>query len=179
MRGLLRVATIAVSGAALYYAGLLNSIIIGRPERPGAVVVVLAIGAALAAMPIALAGRGEGDAATPPARVRSHRVVWLFICVMATVSLAWLWSMPRKHSEDWTPYHNDAIALNECAARLPLQGRDPYTDLDVFACYQSLGIGSDRTTPLRIGAFANVAIYPSDDPMDHVWDERAKGIGTT
>jgi uncharacterized membrane protein len=68
--------------------------------------------------------------------------------------------------------------LNECAARLVLEGRDPYTDLDVFACYQRLDIGPDRTTPLRQGAFADVAIYPSDDQMDRVWAERVNGIGT-
>jgi uncharacterized membrane protein len=86
--------------------------------------------------------------------------------------------MPRPHSADWTPYHNDAIALNECAARLVLQGRDPYTDLDVFACYGNLGIGPDRTTPLRRGAFADVPVYPSDDQLDRVWTERASGVGT-
>src|SRR5438876_7637861 len=86
--------------------------------------------------------------------------------------------MPRQRSLGWTPYHYEASALNECAARLVLQGRDPYTDLDVFACYGSLGIGPDRTTPLRRGAFADVAIYPSDDQLDQVWDQRASGIGT-
>jgi len=48
----------------------------------------------------------------------------------------------------------------------------------VFACYGNLGIGPDRTTPLRRGAFANVAIYPSDNQMDRVGDERASGVGT-
>ena len=41
MRALFRMAAIAVAGAALYYAGLLNSIVIQRPERPGAVAVVV------------------------------------------------------------------------------------------------------------------------------------------
>src|SRR5919204_321986 len=177
MRALLRIATIAVSGAALYYAGLLNSIIIQRPERPGAVVVVIAIGAALVAIAVALAGRGAGDAAMPPARPRLHRAAWLFICVMATVSLAWLWSMPRKHSDDWTPYHNDAIALNDCSARLLLQGRDPYTSLDIFDCYERFQIGADRTTPMRRGDFADVTIYPSDDQLDRTWVRRTQGGG--
>jgi hypothetical protein len=96
---------------------------------------------------------------------------------MALVGFGWLVDMPRQHSRDWTPYHNDAIALNECAARLVLQGRDPYTDLDVFACYGALGIGPDRTTPLGRGAFADVATYPTDAQMDQVWDQRASGVG--
>jgi hypothetical protein len=45
-------------------------------------------------------------------------------------------------------------------------------------CYGSLGIGPDRTTPLRRGAFADVATYPSDDQLDRVWAQRANGVGT-
>ena len=169
MRALARIAAIAVAGATLYYAGLLNSIIIQRPERPGAVVVVLAIGAALVIIALSLRGTGVGDAQTPAIHTRLHRVVWTFVCVMAVVSLAWLASMPRKHSEDWTPYHNDAIALNECAARLLVNGQDPYVSLDIFQCYDSLDIGADRTTPLRRGEFADVTVYPTDDQLDRTW----------
>ena len=179
MRALFRIAAVAVAGAALYFAGIVNSIILEHPGRGGVGVVVLAIAIAIAILLAALIGTGRDDATAPmPGRTWFVRGTWGFVCVMALVSFAWLVGMPRQHSLDWTPYHNDAIALNECAARLVLQGRDPYTDLDVFACYQSLGIGPDRTTPLRSGAFANVAIYPSDDQMDQVWDERANGIGT-
>jgi hypothetical protein len=177
VRALFRIAAVAVAGAALYYAGLLNSIVIQRPERPGAVAVVLAIGAALIVMAAALRGTGDGDALTPPRHTRLHRVTWLFVCAMATVSLAWIFSMPRQHSEDWTPYHNDAIALNDCAARLLIAGRDPYATLDIFECYGTLGIGADRTTPLRRGSFADVAIYPSDDQLDRTWAMRLRDGG--
>src|SRR5439155_233983 len=71
MRALLRMAATAVAGAALYYAGLVNSIVILRPERPGA----------------------------------------------------------------------------------------------------------DRTTPLRLGEFASVAVYPTDDQLDAAWDLRAREGG--
>ena len=169
MRALARSAAIAVAGATLYYAGLLNSIIIQRPERPGAIVVVLAIGAALVIIALSLRGTWTGDAETPPIHTRLHRLVWTFVCVMAVVSLAWLVSMPRKHSEDWTPYHNDAIALNECAARLLMNGQDPYVSLDIFQCYDSLFIGADRTTPLRVGQFADLTAYPTDDQLDETW----------
>jgi hypothetical protein len=179
VRALSRIAAVAVAGAALYFAGIVNSIILEHPGRGGVGVVVLAIALAIALLIAALVGTGRGDAAAPmPGRTWLVRAVWAFVSVMALVGFGWLVGMPRQHSLDWTPYHNDAIALNECAARLVLEGRDPYTDLDVFSCYQSLGIGPDRTTPLRSGAFSDVAIYPSDDQMDHVWDERASGVGT-
>jgi hypothetical protein len=179
VRALVRVAAVAVAGAALYFAGTVNSIILQHPGRGGVGAVVLAIAVALAILLLALVGTGRGDAASPIGGGSWFlRGTWAFICVMALVGFAWLVGVPRQRSLDWTPYHNDAIALNECAARLVLQGRDPYTDLDMFACYGSLGIGPDRTTPLRRGAFADVAIYPSDDQMDHVWTQRASGVGT-
>jgi hypothetical protein len=168
-------AAIAVAGAALYYAGLLNSIVIQRPERPGAIAVVVAIGAALVVLIAAARGTGRGDADTPPAHTRLHRAVWLFASVMALVSIAWITDVPRQRSWDWTPYHNDAIALNECAARLVLQGRDPYASLNIFDCYAELGIGADRTTPLRRGQFADVAVYPTDDQLDAAWNLRRRG----
>jgi hypothetical protein len=167
-------AAIAVAGAALYYAGLLNSIVIQRPERPGAVAVVVAIGAALVVLIAAVRGTGRGDADTPPVHTRLHRFVWLFASVMALVSIAWISDVPRQRSWDWTPYHNDAIALNECAARLVLGGRDPYASLDIFDCYAQLGIGADRTTPLRRGQFADVVVYPTDDQLDAAWALRER-----
>jgi len=179
VRALFRIAAVAVAGAALYFAGILNSIILAHPGRGGVGVVVLAIAVAIAILLVSLMGTGRGDAVAPMAgRTWFLRATWGFVCVMALVGFGWLVDTPRQHSLDWTPYHNDAIAVNECAARLVLQGRDPYTDLDVIACYQGLGIGPDRTTPLRRGAFASVSIYPSDDQMDEVWDQRASGIGS-
>jgi hypothetical protein len=169
VRALFRVAAVAVAGATLYYAGLLNSIVQQRPERPGAAAVVIAIGAALVVIAAALRGTGRDDALAAPAHVRLHRALWLFVCVMATVSIAWLFTVPHKHSDDWTPYHNDAIALNECAARMLLQGRDPYSDLDIFSCYAQMQIGADRTTPLQRGEFANVPVYPTDQQLDATW----------
>lgn len=174
MRALQRIAAIAVAGATLYYAGLLNSTILQRPERPGAVAVVVAIGAALAIIALALRGTGRGDAETGGRFVSLHRVVWLFVCVMAVVSLAWLATVPRKHANDWTPYYNDAIALNECSARLLLRGSDPYATLDIFDCYRELGIGADRTTPLKRGLFSDVPVYPTDRELDAVWAIRAE-----
>jgi hypothetical protein len=178
MRALMRIAAIAIAGAGLYFAGILNGIILEHPERPGAPAVVVGLGTSIALLVYALRGTGEGDARTSARRLWPLRLVWVFVSLMALVGISWIVGMPRQHSYDWTPYHNDAIALNECAARLVLQGRDPYTDLDLFACYDRLAIGPDRTTPLRRGLFANDVVYPTDQEMDDAWFLRSKGVGT-
>jgi len=121
VRALSRIAAVAVAGAALYFAGLLNSIIVQHPDRGGVGAVVLAIAVAIALHLVALVGTGRGDATRPmPGRACFLRVTWGFVCLMALVGFSWLAGMPRQHSLDWTPYHNDAIALNDCAARLVL-----------------------------------------------------------
>jgi hypothetical protein len=178
VRALLRIAAVAVAGSTLYFAGIVNSIIIHHPDRGGVGVVVLGIGAAFVMLLLALTGTGRGDAETPTDRPWLFRGIWAFICVMALVGIAWLSGMPRQHSFDWTRYHNDAIALNECSARLVLEGRNPYAELDLFTCYGRLQIGPDRTTPLRRGLFVDEVIYPSDDALDAAWDQRSRGVGT-
>lgn len=175
MRVLLRVVAITLGGAVLYYAGLVNSMVIYRPDPLGAVLVTGGIAASIVMLILAVRGDGRGDARTPIDRrlVGVHRLSWLLVCLMALVGASWLVAAPQEHSSDWTPYHNDAIALSECAARLYLNGRDPYTELDVFTCYGRLGIGADRTTPLRQGFFARDGLYPTDDELDAVWASRS------
>jgi hypothetical protein len=140
------------------------------------VLVAGAIAASIVMLLAALSGEGRGDARSAPIRryVPLHRVAWLVVCVMALVGASWLFEAPGERSSDWTPYHNDAIALNECAARLFLQGRDPYAELDVFTCYARLGIGADRTTPLRQGLFARDGTYPSDGELETAWAIRSR-----
>lgn len=176
---LLRIAAASIGGAVLYYAGIVNSIVIYEPSRGGAAIVVAAIGAALLLLGLALRGTARPDSDVLGDRTSrwSMRGAWLFICVMALVSLAWIWTAPRQRGFDWTPYHNDAIVLNECASELVLAGKQPYRDLDLFACYRARGIGPDRTTPLRQGLFSGVRIYPSDDELDAAWALRAQGKG--
>lgn len=175
MRALLRIVAITLAGAVLYYAGLVNSQVIYSPDAYGAVLVAVAIAASIVMLVVALRGEGRGDATTPvdPRLVGVHRVAWLVVCLMALVGASWLAAVPRQRSSDATPYHNDAIALNECAARLLLNGHDPYTDLDVFSCYARLGIGPDRTTPLRQGLFARAGLYPTADELDTAWAIRS------
>lgn len=181
MRALIRIAAIALAGTALYYAGLVNSIVIRTPDRLGATAVVAAVTASLGMLVFALRGTGAGEAtggSSRPRDVRIHRAAWLVVSIMSLVGLAWLAVAPRQHSADWTPYHNDAIALNDCGARLLLAGRDPYTDLSLFDCFSGLGIGADRTTPLQRGRFAEVALYPSDDQLDATWAARSADPAT-
>lgn len=174
-----RIAGASIAGAVLYYAGIVNSMVIYEPSRAGAAAVVVAIGAALVLLFLSVHRTGGNDADLPVTRGRRvvMRGAWLFICVMALVSLAWIWTAPRQREFDWTPYHNDAIVLNECAARVLLAGGHPYRDLDLFACYRERGIGPDRTTPLRRGLFSDVAVYPDDDQLDAAWALRSRGQG--
>jgi len=174
-----RIAAASIAGAILYFAGVVNSMVIYEPSRVGAVAVVIAIAAALVLLGVALRGTARPDPAifTDRGRRWLMRGAWLFVCLMALVSLAWISSAPRQRGFDWTPYHNDAIALNECAAELVIAGRQPYRDLDLFACYRERGIGPDRTTPLRRGLFSEVPIYPNDDQLDAAWALRSRGEG--
>jgi hypothetical protein len=175
LRVLIRLAAISLAGAALYYAGLVNSMVIDQPSAFGAVFVVCAIAASMALLVVAMSGRGADDARTPAIRpyVPLHGLAWLIVSVMALVGASWLIALPGELSGDRTPYHNDAIALNECAARLFVEGRDPYRDLDVFTCYARLGIGADRTTPLRRGMFERDGFYPSDSELATVWESQS------
>src|SRR5260370_23342092 len=154
--------------------------VIQRPTPVGAILVVGAMAASIAMLVAALVGDGKGDAEAAVDRryVGVHRVAWLAVCVMALVGASWLFAAPRERGSDATPYHNDAIALNDCAARLALDGQDPYTDLDLYTCYARLGIGADRTTPLRRGLFAADGNYPSDAELDTVWAIRSHDRST-
>lgn len=176
MGALCRIAAVAVAGATLYEAGLVHGLVQMRPSREGALFVTLAIAAAVVLLAVALLGTGRGEAtARPPERYRlPSRAAWAFVAVMAMVGLAWLGGVPAPAVHDGTPYHNDAIALNECAAGLVLEGRNPYARLDLFACYGERGLGPDRTTPLARGLLGGVEIYPSEEQLDEVWAIRSR-----
>lgn len=171
MRLLLRIAAVAVAGAALYEAGAVSAAVELHATPAGGLFSALAVAAALALLAMALTGTGRGDATAPaqPSLVPAVRVTFLFVSAAALFGAAWLRGIPYPPVHDPTSYHNDAIAINECAARLLLEGRDPYRELDLFDCYETRRIGPDRTTPLRRGEFADVEIYPTEDQMDRAW----------
>lgn len=176
MIALLRIAAVAVAGAALYQAGIVNGVVQLTSSALGALFTTLAIGAAFVLLVMALTGTGQADAlsAGPPLYAGPVRAAFILVSLLALLGLAWLRGISTPPVHDATSYHNDAIALNECAAQHVLRGQDPYTKLDVFECYSQRGIGPDRTTPLRRGAFADVAVYPSGEQLDDVWNERAR-----
>ena len=168
---LLRCALIAVSGTLLFVAGEVNGAAQLRASPLGALFTVAAVACAIVLLVFAVLGTGAGDARLPadPRYVVPLRGMFLFISVMALFGLAWLRGIPYPPVHDATPYHNDAIVLNECAAQLLLKGEDPYREFDIYRCYGARGIGPDRTTPLRRGAFASVEVYPTEEEMDAAW----------
>ncbi len=177
MRLLLRIAAVAVAGAMLFEAGTVNGLVQLEPSAAGGLFTALAVAAALLVLAMALTGTGRGDAtvAAPAALVTPMRLVFLFVAVTTLVGLAWLRGIPYPPLHDPTPFHNDAIALNECAAQTLMAGTDPYAERGLFRCYDARGLGPDRTTPLRRGPFADVEIYPTEDQMGAAWKERDDG----
>jgi hypothetical protein len=151
-----------------------NGLVQLEPSPAGGLFTALAVAAALVLMGMALTGTGRGDALAPaaPELVTAVRGTFLFVSFAALIGLAWLRGIPYPPVHDVTPYHNDAIALNECAAQALLRGEHPYRPLDIHACYGARGLGADRTTPLRRGAFADIRIYPTEEQMDAAWVRR-------
>lgn len=173
MRLLLRIAAVAVAGAALFEAGTVNGLMQLEPSPVGGLFTSLTVAAALILLAMALTGTGHGDATDrgSDALVTPMRATFLFVSFTALIGLAWLRGIPYPPIHDATPYHNDAIALNECAAKALMNGEDPYRGLDIFGCYNERGVGADRTTPLRRGLFGDVEIYPTEEQLDHAWIE--------
>lgn len=171
MRLLVRLAAVAVAGALLYAVGAVNASSQLRPTPASGHFAALGVAAALVLLGIALTGTGRGDALArgSPGMVGAVRIT--FLCVSAAVlfGLAWLRGIPSPPVHDPTSYHNDAIALDECAAQELLRGQDPYATFGLFSCYDERAIGADRTTPLRRGSFERVAIYPTEQQLDAAW----------
>src|SRR5688572_5716506 len=132
MIALLRIAAVAVAGAALYQAGVVSGVVQLTPVPLGALFTTLAIGAAFVLLVMALTGTGEGDAVSPgpPAYAGPIRAAFVLVSLLALLGLAWLRGISTPPIHDETTYHNDAIALNECAAQAVLRGEDPYRQLD-------------------------------------------------
>lgn len=176
MRALVRLAGTGVAGIMLFYAGTLNGALIRFPHPLGGALLATVVGWSLLILLWVLLGTGRRDAgaAASPGVRRALRVLWLALCASALAGLAMLIGVLAPPPPDSTPHHNDAVAIGECAARLVLDGRDPYASLDLFSCYERLGIGPDRTTPLRRGLFRDVEIYPDDAQLAAAWEARRR-----
>ncbi len=173
MRALIRLAGVGGAGVALYYVGEAHGALLdaARPHPGGVVLSVagLALSLLLLVWIVSGTGRSDGHEASPPRLRRMLRALWIGVTVFAFVGVVTFFTMLAHTEPDGTAYHNDAIALNQCAATLLLDGKDPYVSLDIFSCYDRLGIGPDRTTPLRRGLFRDIAVYPSDAQLWSAW----------
>jgi len=173
VRVLIRLAALGIVGAVLHFIGSIDGALIEKPNPAAAVLCVVALGLALAVLVAITSGTGRGDGASDhQVDRRVVRGLWIAVSVLAFFGVAGFFALLAHSPADGTPYHNDAIAINECAAQMVLAGKDPYSSLDLFACYDRLGIGPDRTTPLQRGAFATVAVYPTDAELQVAWEER-------
>src|SRR5258708_25714690 len=105
VRALIRLVAITLAGAVLYYAGLVNAMVIYRPSPYGALLVAGGVAVSLAMLVVALIGDGRGDARTPPDRryVRVTRIAPLVVCVMALGAASWFLAAPPPRSADVTP----------------------------------------------------------------------------
>lgn len=165
-----RIARVGIAGTLLFEAGLLDGDVHRRPDAWTAVAVVVLVAVALVLLLQAVrGGTAEVSSGVSRATWRAERSLWIVVSAAALVGLVWAVDPPRPPLGDVTRYRNDAIALNECGARLVLAARNPYTDLDLGACYRDLDLGPDHTTPLRAGRFAQLAHYPSDSELEAAW----------
>jgi hypothetical protein len=174
MRALIRLAGIGVVGTALFYIASIHGQMLSRPQAVGVVLVVAALAMSLALLAWLASGTGRADgrdAGSPRARPLV-RAMWVGVTAYAFVGVVTFFTMLSTSEPDGTPYHNDAIALNQCAVELLLEGKNPYSQLDIFACYDELGIGPDRTTPLQRGLFSGIESYPTDQQLWNAWQLR-------
>ncbi|MBM4420882.1 MAG: hypothetical protein FJ034_04740 [Chloroflexi bacterium] len=159
------------AGTLLYVAGVLSGDVVRRPTPGLAVAVAAGVAISIALLCWAVRGRGAGDAAVGerPRRANAMRAAWLLVSGASLLGLVWLLDPPRPRLGETTRFHNDAIALDECAARTFLRGGNPYTDVALRPCFEELDIAWSRTTPLRAGSFAGLTEYPSDAALEEAW----------
>ena len=180
MRALIRLAGVGIVGMAMHYIAATQSALLTKPNQGAAVITVVGLALALLLLVMITSGTGAEDGRRVATGVPRWlvRAVWLAVTVYAFVGIGTFAAMLGQKQPDATPYHNDAIAIQQCAAQLVVRGQDPYRSLDLFSCYDGLGIGPDRTTPLRRGMFADVPVYPTDAQLDAAWDARRADPGS-
>jgi len=67
--------------------------------------------------------------------------------------------------------YNDSTALVQQASENLLAGNNPYTSANIITALLRFDGAYDRVTPLRVGRYADVFPYPSNEQLKDVWDE--------
>ncbi|HAS28161.1 MAG TPA: hypothetical protein DCR59_03140 [Dehalococcoidia bacterium] len=64
--------------------------------------------------------------------------------------------------------YNDATALCHQAAENLLAGKKPYAEADIINAMHEYNVPEHKLTPLRLGMFADVFPYPTDEQMEQL-----------
>lgn len=70
--------------------------------------------------------------------------------------------------------YNDGTALDHQATNNVLAGKNPYANGNIITALLAFNGSFDRVTPLRVGQFADVFPYPSDQQLLDLWNESIK-----
>ena len=121
--------------------------------------------------------QGEQSLDSSLTNPRPHR--WqriILVCVLLT-SIAGIVILGRGVALSFFMppiYSNDGTSLDTNAAILLVEGRNPYTDLNIIDVVREFPIEAYWTTPLRVGQFANRLVYPSTADFRSVLDTDLK-----
>jgi len=67
--------------------------------------------------------------------------------------------------------YNDGTALIHVAGEKLLEAKNPYTEVNLFETIDRFGLSAESATPLKEGKFAETFPYPTDEELDHAWQE--------
>ena len=70
--------------------------------------------------------------------------------------------------------YNDGTALNQQASENLLAGKNPYAYSNVVTTFLQHNGSVDRLTPLKVGRFADVFPYPTNQQLQQLWDTSVK-----
>jgi hypothetical protein len=70
--------------------------------------------------------------------------------------------------------YNDATALDHQAAVNLLDGKNPYAVSNIVTATIEYNGATDKLTPLRVGAFADIFPYPTQDQIEQLWQAAQK-----
>jgi len=118
--------------------------------------------------------QSPGSSQTNPRPHRWQRII--LVCVLLT-SIAGIVILGRGVALSFFMppiYSNDGTSLDTNAAILLVEGRNPYTDSNIIDVIREFPIEAYWTTPLRVGQFANLLVYPSTTDFRSVLDTDLK-----